>query len=317
MLEKLRHAVELAIRSAKQHEGATAPNPIVGAVGLTEQGEIIGVAAHEQAGMPHAEKKLIYNLQEEGKLEALHTLFITLEPCTHYGKTPPCVDTILQTNVKKVIIGTLDPNPEVHAKGFQILSQKVETTLLSDYDSEFADKCKQMIAPYAYWTQHNKPWVILKQAYNLEGNMIPKFGQKTFTSPESQVLAHELRKKSDAILTGSGTILADFPQFTVRHVSDHPNKTRWMVFFDRRQRVPEPWKERVVRDGFCLMKCIDFEEALDFLGKQGVHMALVEAGPSLSSYVHHHKLWNERIQIYQAPEGQKDRIVRSYTPLVP
>ncbi len=315
MSDLIMQAVRLAIKTAKEYEGATAPNPIVGAVGLTEEVKILGVAGHEKAGGPHAEVNLIQHLRKIGRLEALHTLFITLEPCMHYGRTPPCVDKILQTNVKKIIIGTLDPNPKVNGRGFQALSKKVETIFLSDYEAEFAVECQQMIVPYSYWVKYRRPWVILKQAYNLEGSMIPRKNKKTFTSQDSLIFAHELRKKSDAILTGSGTILADLPEFTVRYVSDHKKKTRWLVFFDRRKRVPDPWKERAVRNGFCLKECFDFEETLAFLGRQGVHIALVEAGPILSSYVDHHKFWNEKIQIFQAPDGQTDRIVQSYRDL--
>lgn len=312
MNENLIKAAHLAIAAAKNFEGATAPNPPVGAVGLTKDGEIIAVTAHEKYGEPHAEANLIQQLGKLGKLDSLHTLFVTLEPCIHYGNTPPCVKTILETNIKKVVVGCLDPNQKVNGKGLQALADKIRVDLISDYDLHLTEECQKIIIPYRYWLEHGKPWVIIKQAYNLLGSMIPRENQKTFTSQESLVFAHMLRKKADAIITGSGTVLVDWPEFTVRYVPDHPDKHRYLVILDHRGRIPEKWKMNAIQKGFRLIQNVELEEALTFLGDQGAHIALVEAGPTLSQYIIDHNLWNERIEIFQSKNDSPDKIIRTF-----
>lgn len=315
MNESIIKAARLAIAAAKSFEGATAPNPPVGAAGLTKDGEIIAVTTHEKYGGPHAEASLIQRLRKLGKLDSLHMLFVTLEPCIHYGNTPPCVKAILETNIKKVIVGCLDPNPKANGKGLEALSDKILVNRLSDYDPQLTEECQKIIIPYCYWLEHEKPWVIIKQAYNLLGSMIPRKNQKTFTSHESLVFAHKLRKKADAIITGSGTILADWPEFTVRYVPDHPEKHRYLVLLDRRDRTPEKWKMKALQKGFRLIQNMELEEALTFLGKQGAHIALVEAGPTLSQYAINHNLWNERIEIFQSTNNTSDKIIQTFNPI--
>lgn len=315
MNQKIFHAATLALAIAKKYEGATSPNPPVGAVGLTKEGDILGLAAHERGGAAHAEANLIQKLSHQGTLEALHTLIVTLEPCNHYGKTPPCVKTILETNVKAVIVGCLDPNPLVNGKGFRALKEKVNTHYLSEYASSLSKECENLIIPYRYWLKHGKPWVIVKRAFNAHGSMIPKKNQKTFTSEKSLRLAHNLRRRADAILTGSGTVLVDNPEFTVRLVPDHVQKQRWLVLFDRRKRIPIQWKERATRFGFRLIEDLEFEEALCFLGQKGTHLALVEAGPTLSEYVLRNNFWNQRVDIFQSKRGCPDQIFTTFNEL--
>jgi len=312
MRENIIKAAKLAIEAAKSYQGATSPNPPVGAAGLTKEGEIIGIAAHEKYGAAHAEVNLIEQLYKLGWLDSLHTLFITLEPCNHHGKTPPCVKAILETNVKNVIIGCLDPNLNVNGKGLEALKERIEIESLSQYDPQLAEECQKIILPYRYWLEHKKPWVILKQAYNLSGSMIPSENQKTFTSKQSLIFTHNLRKQTDAIITGSGTVLADWPEFTVRYVPDHPAKQRWLVLLDRRKRIPEKWRKQETLRGFCLIENRDFIEALNFLGQQGAHVAMVEAGPTLSQYVLNHNLWNERIEIFQSQNNHPDDILHTF-----
>lgn len=311
----IKAAAHLAISAAKSFEGATAPNPLVGAAGLTKDGKIIAIAAHEKYGGPHAEANLIQHLRSLGELDSLHTLFVTLEPCNHYGKTPPCVKAILETNIKKVVIGCLDPNPKVKGRGLQTLEDKILVERLSDYDLQLAEECQKIITPYCYWLEHGKPWVIIKQAYNLLGNMVPRENQKTFTSQQSLVFAHMLRKKVDVIITGSGTVLADWPELTVRYVPDHPGKHRYLVLLDRRNRIPESWKMKAIQRGFHLIENMELVEALTFLGQQGAHIALIEAGPTLSQYMINHNLWNERIEIFQSANNTSDKIIQTFNPI--
>lgn len=312
MKDIIKHASKLAIRMAKEFEGATAPNPTVGAVGLTEDGFVLSVEAHQKAGQPHAEINLIKSLHDKNCLNKLHTLFITLEPCCHKGRTPPCTSEILKTPVKHIIMGAADPNPRVSGKGAAQLRDKINTSWLEEFDPNLANECNELIRPYSHWIKTKRPWIVLKQAFNEEGSMIPSPGQKTFTSQSSLRLSHELRKQSDAILTASGTVLADNPLFTVRNIVDHPHKHRWLALFDRRDRIPRLWKYYAMHNGFNIMECSDVERTLQFLGNEGVHSGLIEAGPTFSEYILENGLWNERIEIFKGAEGEEDSINRSF-----
>jgi diaminohydroxyphosphoribosylaminopyrimidine deaminase/5-amino-6-(5-phosphoribosylamino)uracil reductase len=144
--------------------------------------------------------------------------------------------------------------------------------------------------------------------------MIPPPGEKTFTSPQSLKLAHELRKRADAIVTASGTILSDLPELTVRHVPDHPGKRRWLAIMDRRRQVPESWIEQRRAQGFQIVPSGDFNDfpsLLEFLGRQGVLEVLIEAGPTFSEYVLSNDLWNESFRIERSSHsGSDDKIIR-------
>ncbi len=314
MKEIYKQAIRHAITKAKEYEGATAPNPIVGAVGLTEDGFVLGVEAHKKAGSPHAEINLIKSLYDKNCLDKLHTLFVTLEPCCHQGRTPPCTSEILKTRAKHIIIGTTDPNPLVSGKGAKQLNEKINVTWLDELNPPLAYECKEMIRPYSHWLNTNKPWIILKQAFDTNGSMIPAPGQKTFASRSSLTFAHELRKKSDAILTGSGTVLSDNPLFTVRNIPDHPYKHRWLALFDRRNRIPKLWKYHAMHNGFYIMESSEVELALQFLGNEGAYSGLVEAGPTFTQYILENSLWNEKIEIFKGRKDEEDSIIRTFNP---
>ena len=302
----LDEALEIAISKAEEYHGATAPNPPVGAVCLGAEGEILAVCAHEKAGTPHAEAKAIAECAERGISNRIHTLVITLEPCNHFGRTPPCTEAIIklaaQGNLKRVAFGVSDPNPKVAGRGAERL--KSEGLEVIDMDNP---KAKELIAPFRHWITTGRPWVTLKRAFDERGSMIPPAGKKTFSSPEALKFAHELRKQSDGILTGSGTVLADLPEFTVRHVNDHPDKTRWLVVLDRRGRVPSSWILEREGSGFKYHRSSSPEEALQFLGQHGVMEVLVEAGPLVSDYFLDKKLWNKSVTI--TPEGIKVELI--------
>ncbi|MCC7441266.1 MAG: RibD family protein, partial [Bdellovibrionales bacterium] len=133
--------------------------------------------------------------------------------------------------------------------------------------------------------------------------------QKTFSSEESLIQAHALRRRADAILTGSGTVLADDPSFTVRKVPDHAERARWLIVLDRRRRVPEQWMDRAAARGLKARRAGSLEEALDFLGSEGCLEVLVEAGPELTRSVIESGLWDEDVVIRAGAEGPgRDRI---------
>jgi diaminohydroxyphosphoribosylaminopyrimidine deaminase/5-amino-6-(5-phosphoribosylamino)uracil reductase len=308
----LTQAMEHALVAARSFAGATAPNPCVGACVLDATGQIIDFAAHERAGTLHAEAKVIQQLRDKKLLHLAHTLVVTLEPCNHHGRTPPCTEAILSSGIKHVAFGSKDPNTKVAGSGSQYLSQAgvlVTPNILQD-------QCDELIRNYSYWCSQERPWLIVKQALNVGGTMIPPVGQKTFTSPDSILFAHQLRRQSDAIITGSGTILADNPLFTVRALQDFPHKQRWLLIFDRRNRVSLAWRDAAKSRGFKLLD-VDhaalgsLEAALSFLGQQGCHQALLEAGPELTRSALESGLWNQHVIVQQSADGPDQITTRS------
>ena len=302
---------EAALAEARRYEGATAPNPPVGAAALDSDGKILSVQAHRRAGTAHAEAAVIAELRARGELDRVHTLVVTLEPCNHHGRTPPCSEAILAAGIKRVIAGCPDPNPKVAGGGASSLrSAGVDFQWLGELGpgvfQELKKACELLIAPFAYRQRTGLPWVTVKQAVNFQGTMFPAPGLKTFTSESSLVLAHELRKRSDAILTGSGTVLADRPLFTVRRVPDHlfdgVAKRRALVVLDRRRRVETElpdWCRGAQERGFDLKFEDDLEVALKTLLEQGVMEVLVEAGPTLTEVVLQSDFWCRHVLISQ------------------
>ncbi len=282
-------ALLVAVEQAEFHRGATSPNPPVGAAGLDERGELLGAAAHRRAGEPHAERELIAELSRLGLLERLHTVVVTLEPCSHHGRTPPCTEALFAAGVKRVVFAVRDPNPRA-AGGETVLRESgLEVVCLSDFASSSALVAAQrQLGPFLKVQQSRIPWITVKQAFDLQGSMIPPPGQKTFTSHESLKLAHLLRRRVDAILTGSGTILADRPEFTVRHVPDHLEKRRVLVIADRTGRVQREAPDYLVAArarGFEVIVTSDWHSELRTLAARDVLEVLVEAGPALSAAV--------------------------------
>lgn len=292
---QLENAMRRAINEARFWLGATTPNPPVGAVALDADGRIVDVAAHRHTGEAHAEALLIQQLRQSDKLEQAKTLCVTLEPCNHHGRTPPCTETIIASGIKNVVIGTRDPNPHVTGGGVERLQAAGIHVTVGILEND----CRQLFHAFAYHAATGKPWITVKRAYNHAGSMIPPVGQKTFTSAESLRLAHRLRKKADAILCGSGTILADAPMFTVRHVQDHPGKRRHLAILDRRQRVSDTIMKRYEANGFIPRRFKDVGEAIATLEKCGVQDILAETGPTTSDLLLDLGLWNMSVTVRQ------------------
>ena len=209
-------AMQSALLAAQDWVGATAPNPPVGCALLDQQGRIITLAAHHGAGQLHAEALAIKQARDAGRVAEIAAVVVTLEPCNHHGRTPPCTEAILATPARLVVFAQADPNPKVAGQGAARL--RAAGLDVEEFRADAASK--RLIAPFKKQVTQGLPWVTVKQAINMSGTMLPPPNQKTFTSPQSLLLAHQLRKRTDAILTGSGTILADAPLFTIRHVPD-------------------------------------------------------------------------------------------------
>jgi diaminohydroxyphosphoribosylaminopyrimidine deaminase/5-amino-6-(5-phosphoribosylamino)uracil reductase len=292
---------------ARKWIGATSPNPPVGAAALDAEGKVLAVTAHKRAGEAHAEAALIAHCREQGLLPRIHTLYVTLEPCNHQGRTPPCTEAIIATGIKHVVIGARDPNPHVKGGGIERLRAAGIDVIYETDDEE----CRQLIHAFAYCAQTGKPWITIKRAFDKNGSMIPPKGQKTFTSPASLRFAHRLRKRTDAIITGSGTVLADNPLFTVRHVEDHPGKRRWLAILDRRGRVPESYLAGARERGLDAFIYQDISEAIADLAAKGAQDILIEAGPTLAQAALDSNLWVMSVTIRQADPNAIDTAFNS------
>jgi diaminohydroxyphosphoribosylaminopyrimidine deaminase / 5-amino-6-(5-phosphoribosylamino)uracil reductase len=307
---RLQAAFGHALQAAAEFEGATAPNPPVGCVILGADGSELAVAAHHAAGQPHAEALAILKCKEAGLAERIHTLIVTLEPCNHQGRTPPCTSAILATPAKQIWIGTPDPNSHVKGGGAALLrASGLDVQFWPE--GEIALQAKRLIAPFAKLKSTGLPWVTVKQALNRNGSMIPPAGQKTFTSQASLILAHQLRKRADAIMTGSGTVVADAPLFTVRHVQDFAGKRRKLVLMDRRHRISVDYIAAASARGFDVLMGTSIADVLHILGKAGVMEVLVEAGPQLTQEVLSSGLWDEHVLIQQSEQRDKITITQN------
>lgn len=198
-----------ALELAKLGEGKTSPNPMVGAV-VVKNGEIVGEGYHQEYGGPHAE---VFALEEAGGKAVGADIYVTLEPCSHYGKTPPCAQKLIDTGIKKAVVAMVDPNPEVSGRGIEMLREagiKVELGLLKNE----AQKLNEIFLKYI---QSDYPFVFLKKAQTLDGYIASKTGDsKWITNSAARLEGHKLRHRIDAIMVGIGTVLADDPSLTAR-----------------------------------------------------------------------------------------------------
>lgn len=207
----------LAMRLALRARYATSPNPMVGAI-VVKNGKIIGKGYHEKAGLPHAE---IIALDEAGKNTKGATMYVTLEPCVHFGRTPPCVDRIIKSGIKEVIIGMIDPNPLNNGRGIKILRQ--HKILVEAGVSE--DELKRLNESFIKYITRRMPFITVKIAQSLDGKIATKTGDsKWITSDKSRVYAHRIRRHYDAIMVGINTILRDNPRLDTWFSKKHPIK---------------------------------------------------------------------------------------------
>ncbi len=291
-----------AISLARKGLGRTTPNPPVGALVVRED-KVVGRGYHPVAGQPHAE---VFALRESGQQAHGADLYVTLEPCCHQGRTGPCTEEIIAAGVARVYIGATDPNPQVSGKGAERLRQagiEVNSGLL-------ADECQKLIAPFAKHVTTGLPYVLLKAAMTLDGKIATADGDSRWIScPESRELVHRLRDQVDAIIVGSGTILADNPQLTTRladggrdpvrivfdgylrtspqavvYTQESVAKTLLVTAVDCAEQALQPYRElgteivQVERsaDGFLNLKA-----AMSQLGAMNLQSLLLEGGSAL------------------------------------
>ncbi len=292
--------MDLALVHARS--GRPSPNPHVGAV-VVKNGELIATGHHERAGTEHAETIALRNA---GASAAGATLYVTLEPCNHHGRTPPCTEAILGSKIGRIVIGCRDPNPHVDGRGVETLRATGLDVTLGVREAA----CRAQILP---WTKHvttGLPYVSLKLALSLDGRIATRSGaSKWVTGPDARAKVHLLRSRSDAVVVGIGTAVADDPRLTVR---DAPGDSPLRVVFDTSLRVPfesrlvttareiptlvlcgpeaaPEIEERLVAHGVEVMRMplsaegrLDVVTALRMLAQRGVVSLLVEGGAELA-----------------------------------
>jgi diaminohydroxyphosphoribosylaminopyrimidine deaminase / 5-amino-6-(5-phosphoribosylamino)uracil reductase len=203
--------LERALELAERGRGSTHPNPVVGAV-VVSGDEVTGEGWHERKGGPHAE---VVALEAAGDRARGATVYVTLEPCSHHGATPPCVDALLDARVARVVVGQLDPNP-AHGGGLERLRQAGVETHLASGDLGFS--CRQQIEEWRTWVATRRPFVTYKVAVTIDGRVrVP--GTRWVTGEDSRRLVHVLRAQSDAVAVGMGTVRWDNPRLDAREVT--------------------------------------------------------------------------------------------------
>ncbi|PIR24794.1 MAG: riboflavin biosynthesis protein RibD [Deltaproteobacteria bacterium CG_4_10_14_0_2_um_filter_43_8] len=254
-----------AIALAKKASGNTAPNPLVGAA-VVKQGKIIASAYHQKAGTPHAEIHALKKAKQKAKGA---TLFVTLEPCCHHGKTPPCVEAIIAAGIKNVVVGCKDPNPLVAGKGIRALRKAGITVKVGVLKKE----CEDLIKDFSHKIKTNLPYVIAKVAVSLDGKIATSTGEsKWITNEQTRIFVHEERKKADAIVVGVGTVLADDPRLSIRLGKKEVFKPA--VVFDAQLRMPLKSKLYTRKAGqliLCVSENVDLKKT-EAARKKGHHL---------------------------------------------
>jgi diaminohydroxyphosphoribosylaminopyrimidine deaminase/5-amino-6-(5-phosphoribosylamino)uracil reductase len=276
-------AMDRAMQLAAGVRPRTSPNPWVGAVVVPASGSERGEGATQPPGGDHAE---VVALRAAGESAAGSTLYTTLEPCSHQGRTPPCVDAIIDAEVARVVIGVTDPDPQVAGRGVDRLRRAgIEVTA-----GVAAEDVAEQLAPYLKHRRTGRPWVLCKLAATADGHIAaPDGSSQWITGEDARRDAHRLRAESDAVIVGAGTIRADDPRLTVRHV-DGPDPRRVVL-----GSIPEG--ARVLP---ALSEGGDLGGVLDRLGADGVLQVLVEGGAGVAGAFHRAGLV-DRYVLYVAP----------------
>jgi len=301
-----------ALRLAEKGRGRVSPNPMVGAC-LVKNGKIIAQGFHQEFGGAHAESEV---LQRAGSRAKGAVLYVTLEPCSTWGKTAPCAQAIIRSGIKEVVIASLDPNPKHRGKGIQILKKsgiKVRVGVMRE-DAEHQNRA------FKKWITKKRPYVILKLAESLDGKIATRTGDSKWISSEpARKFAHRLRAESDAVLVGKNTVLRDNPKLNVRHVK--ARKQPWRIVLDAKAEISksakvfnrqsatvlvcaDPYFKRAVRKfskqfvsivpvALDQNKRLRLDSALEKLGKLGVTSVLAEGGGEVAASFIEKKLADE------------------------
>lgn len=328
IVEQEENYMKYALELAKKGMGYVNPNPLVGAV-LVKENQIIGEGYHKEFGGLHAEREAFQNTRESADGA---TLYVTLEPCCHYGKTPPCTDIIIESGVSKVVIGCSDPNPKVAGEGIQTLKEhgiEVQVGVLRK-------ECEELNRIFFHYIKTKTPYVLMKYAMTLDGKIATVIGQsKWITGEKAREEVQRTRHQYSAIMVGIGTVIKDDPSLTCR-IPNGRNPIR--IICDTNLKIPlyskvvqtakevETWiatckqeknreKEKLLKEAGCTLlsfsprkqekegenkMAIPLKELMKELGKRGVDSVLLEGGAELNASALKEGVVN-RVQAYIAP----------------
>ena len=291
-----------AIQLAKQGEGWTNPNPMVGAV-IVKNGRIIGKGYHKKYGELHAERNAIASLTESAEGA---TIYVTLEPCCHYGKTPPCTEAIIEQKIKRVVIGSRDPNPKVSGKGIKML-QEAGIEVIEDFMRE---ECDRLNPVFFHYITTKTPYVVMKYAMTLDGKIATKTGaSKWITGEAARAEVQHMRHRYMGIMAGIGTVIADDPMLNVRvegwkspirilcdsglripldgQIVKSAGKYRTIVAYADSENT-EAKRKRLHEMGVETICCpdennqVDLKKLMKYLGGEGIDSILLEGGGTLN-----------------------------------
>ena len=313
-----------ALEEAKKGLGRTSPNPCVGAV-IVRDGQVIGTGYHRRAGTPHAEVNAIADAEQGGQSCAGASIYVTLEPCNHTGRTPPCTRAILAAGCRRVVIGMADPNPVASGGADFLRSQGIEVTL-----GVLEQECRQLNYPFLKHSVTGLPWVVMKAGMSLDGKISRRQGKGgAVTGPEAKKKVHQLRDQLDAILIGSGTALIDDPSLTTR-LAQGTGRDPLRVILDSRLRLPADarmlnqhssaatWifcsnkapaegQEKLEQAGAVIHRVeskqdgvLDLVQVLRRLGKEDITSVLVEGGAAVHGAFIREKLVDQ-VYLFTAP----------------
>jgi diaminohydroxyphosphoribosylaminopyrimidine deaminase/5-amino-6-(5-phosphoribosylamino)uracil reductase len=245
--------MEEALRLAERGLGATSPNPMVGAV-LVKGGKVIGRGWHHRAGLPHAEIEALKDADKRGCTAAGATIYVTLEPCSTEGRTPPCTRALVSSGVKRVVAGATDPNPAHRGRGFRILRRRDIEVCAGVLETQ----CAELNAAFNHWIIHRTPLVTVKAAMTLDGKIATTSGEsKWITGDKARAFGMRLRQSADAILVGVNTITHDDPSLTWRPKrlsSKSPSHRLRRIVLDTDARIP--LRAKVLTDGVAALTTV-------------------------------------------------------------
>ena len=319
---------------AKKGIGKTSPNPAVGAV-IVRDDRIIASGYHKKAGANHAEVDALSNLK--GEITPRDIMYVTLEPCNHQGKTPPCTSAILESGIKNVVVGMKDPNPSVKGGGIEFLRSKginIKTGVLEK-------ECEQLLETWRKYSIKGRPFIIAKSALTLDGFSATSAGHSMWvTGEEARQYVHSIRGEVDAVMVGIGTVIADNPQLTCR-LNRGKGRNPHRIIVDTHLRIPENARllnddssafnyiiagedvdkkliKRIERGNTSVIKCpvkdnhVDLDKMLDILGNKSITSVLLEGGAGLMGSMIRDRLI-DKFLIFKAPKllGGNDGIPMS------
>ena len=271
----------MALREGMLGVGLSSPNPPVGCV-LVRDGRVLGRGVHTRAGDPHGEIMALRDAESRDENAVGATAYVTLEPCCHHGRTPPCTDALIRAGVRRVVVGTRDPNPRVDGGGLSIL----QASGVQVQEGVLQAACSQFHAPFFKLIRTGLPWVMLKLALGSDGALGPVGSNTPITPPEIQSLAHALRRAAEAIVVGRWTVEVDDPLLTDRWpAATAPHRLALRVVLDGHGRLPDSRKVWQPVGGQPVLRAV-VEEVPPIRGVEDLHLPQGEGGCSLRHLLH-------------------------------